>query len=100
LKNKLTSFIESATDTEVVHRLLQDLLPKHCYFRINPTVSEWLSLDETRPEKIDQLKMDGLMYLRRNEYKMQKAVESLNLERTYLQHASDALRYTYSVWKK
>ncbi|KAI1287968.1 Calcium-independent phospholipase A2-gamma [Halotydeus destructor] len=99
LRAKITSFIDSATDTETVHRLLQDLLPKHSYHRINPTISEWLSLDETREEKIDQLKTDGQMYMRRNEFKMKRAAETLGFERTYYQKAVDNIRYQYSLRK-
>lgn len=99
LRAKITSFIESATDTEVVHKLLQDLLPKNSYYRINPTISEWLSLDETRAEKLDQLKTDAQMYVRKNEYKMNKATERLTLERRYAQQAKDAARYYQTIWK-
>lgn len=100
LRMKMMNFVESATDTEVVHRLLQDLLPRGAYFRINPTVSEWLALDETRQEKIDQLKMDGLMYLRRNDYKMQKVSQALSVERSYFQRARDAANYHYQMYKR
>lgn len=95
LRMKLTSFIESATDTEVVHRLLQDLLPPGTYYRMNPTLSEWMNLDENRPEKLDQLRTDTQMYVRKNEYKMNSAANSLAKKRTYVRSLVDALKLEY-----
>lgn len=99
LRSKITNFIDSATDTEVVHRLLQDLLPRNSYYRFNPTISEWTSLDETRQEKLDQLRTDGQMYLRKNEYKTKKAAQALTAERSYLQGLTDSIRYQYTLRK-
>ena len=95
LRMKLTSLIESATDTEVVHRLLQDLLPPGTYFRMNPTLSEWMNLDENRPEKLDQLRTDAQMYVRKNEYKMTSAAVCLSKKRSYLRTLVDALKVQY-----
>lgn len=95
LKAKITSLIDSATDTEITHRLLQDLLPHRSYFRFNPTLSEWLSLDEHRPEKLDQMKRDSLMYIRRNEYKMKQAALSVSRSRSSLQKVSDYGKLQY-----
>ena len=95
LKAKITSLIDSATDTEITHRLLQDLLPHRSYFRFNPTLSEWLSLDEHRPEKLDQMKRDSLMYIRRNEYKMKQAALSVSRSRSSLQKVSDYAKLQY-----
>lgn len=95
LRMKLTSLIESATDTEVVHRLLQDLLPSGTYYRMNPTLSEWMSLDENRPEKLDQLRTDAQMYLRKNEYKITSAAECLARKRGYFRSLLDQLKLQY-----
>lgn len=95
LKAKITSLIDSATDTEITHRLLQDLLPHRSYFRFNPTLSEWLSLDEHRPEKLDQMKRDSLMYIRRNEYKMKQAALAVSKGRTPVQKVADYAKLRY-----
>lgn len=95
LKAKITSLIDSATDTEITHRLLQDLLPHRSYFRFNPTLSEWLSLDENRPEKLEQMKRDSQMYLRRNEYKIKQAATSVSKSRSSIQKVSDYAKLRY-----
>ena len=96
LKAKITSLVDSATDTEITHRLLQDLLPEGTYFRMNPTLSEWLGLDENRPEKLDQLKTDAVMYVRKNEHKMKEAAEAIVRQRSGVQRASDYVKSRYN----
>lgn len=95
LKAKITSLIDSATDTEITHRLLQDLLPHRSYFRFNPTLSEWLSLDENRLEKLEQMKTDAQMYLRRNDYKMKQAAVAISKSRSSIQKVSDYAKLRY-----
>lgn len=95
LKAKITSLVDSATDTEITHRLLQDLLPEGTYFRMNPTLSEWLGMDENRPEKLDQLKTDAAMYVRKNEHKMQEAADTICQQRTPIQRTVDYVKSKY-----
>lgn len=95
LKAKITSLIDSATDTEITHRLLQDLLPEGTYFRMNPTLSEWMGLDENRPEKLDQLRLDAQMYVRKNDYKMIRAAQVLSQERSLHQVSRDFVKLKY-----
>lgn len=92
LKMKVLKVIDSATDTEAVHTIVQDLLPTNSYFRFNPYLSEWITLDENRAEKLDQLQLDAQMYLRRNSEKFDSAVRSLLKQRGTLQRVQDWLR--------
>ena len=77
LKEKLTKVILSATDTEAVHTILKDLLPTESYFRLNPTLSEDIMMDESKPEKLDILLREAENYVAANEWKMELAAASL-----------------------
>nr|XP_015194473.1 PREDICTED: calcium-independent phospholipase A2-gamma isoform X2 [Lepisosteus oculatus] len=89
LKTKLTNVISSATDTEEVHTMLDALLPQNTYFRFNPFMNEDIPLDESRKEKLNQLQIDGVHYLERNEQKLKKAANILIQEKTTLQRLHD-----------
>ena len=69
--------------------ILNDLLPPSVYFRFNPFVTQLLSMDECQPEKLDLLKQDALMYIRRNEEKFREAANALVKEKTIYQKAND-----------
>lgn len=92
LKHKIARLIDSATDTEMVHRLMHDLLPQHVYYRINPFIRTQSSIDENRIEKLEEMKMDAQMYIRRNEHKFNRAIEQLKLPRTLYQSVTDKIR--------
>jgi calcium-independent phospholipase A2-gamma len=92
LMTKIARLIDSATDTEGVHRLLQDLLPAGVYYRLNPTLTSNFSIDEIDPEKLSQMKLDALMYLRKNEYKLNLASQTLLVDRGYVKRSQDWIR--------
>jgi calcium-independent phospholipase A2-gamma len=91
LKDKIAKIVQSATDTEAVHTMLQDLLDPSTYFRFNPYMSEELQLDETNPEKWEVMKQDTLMYCRKNQHKLDTAAEKLLLAKLPHQKAMNWL---------
>uniref|UniRef100_A0A3P8S5Z8 PNPLA domain-containing protein n=1 Tax=Amphiprion percula TaxID=161767 RepID=A0A3P8S5Z8_AMPPE len=92
LKTKLTNVISSATDTEEVHAMLDAFLPLDTYFRFNPHMSEDISLDENRQEKLNLLQAEGVRYLERNEEKLNKVARILTREKSSVQRMSDWAR--------
>ncbi|NXN65002.1 PLPL8 phospholipase, partial [Himantopus himantopus] len=99
LKAKLTNVINSATDTEEVHTMLDALLPPDTYFRFNPLMNEDIPLDESRKEKLNQLQTDGIRYLERNEEKLRKAAKILTQEKTTLQRLQDWIRLKADMYE-
>ncbi|KAL8221341.1 UNVERIFIED_CONTAM: Calcium-independent phospholipase A2-gamma [Gekko kuhli] len=99
LKAKLNNVISSATDTEEVHTMLDALLPPDTYFRFNPLMNEDIALDESRKEKLNQLRTDGIQYLERNEEKLKKAAKILTEEKTTLQKLNDWIRLKTDMYE-
>nr|XP_023649392.1 renin isoform X2 [Paramormyrops kingsleyae] len=91
LRAKISNLISSATDTEGVHMLLEDLLSDNVYFRFNPMLSAEVSLDECRPKALEQLQADTQLYLERNQHEMERLHCVLGAERSALQHTRDWL---------
>nr|XP_029714967.1 calcium-independent phospholipase A2-gamma-like isoform X1 [Aedes albopictus] len=95
-KTKFLRILDSATDTEATHTMLSDLLPPGRYFRFNPYLTEFLSMVETRPEKITQLERDTSEYFHRNEDKFELVSHLLTRKRSVLSKMYNALvRLTY-----
>ncbi|XP_034735578.1 calcium-independent phospholipase A2-gamma-like isoform X2 [Etheostoma cragini] len=92
LKTKLTNVISSATDTEEVHAMLDAFLPPGTYFRFNPFMSEDISIDENRHEKLSLLQAEGIRYLERNEEKLKKVAHILTREKSSVQRMADWAR--------
>ncbi|XP_034733326.1 calcium-independent phospholipase A2-gamma-like [Etheostoma cragini] len=89
LRAKISNLVNSATDTEGVHTLLDDLLPPDVYFRFNPMLSAVVSLDESRPWAMDQLQRDTQNYLERNRPKLARLCLVLGAERTAASKTKD-----------
>uniref|UniRef100_A0A665WKW7 Calcium-independent phospholipase A2-gamma-like n=1 Tax=Echeneis naucrates TaxID=173247 RepID=A0A665WKW7_ECHNA len=89
LKTKLTNVISSATNTEEVHAMLDAFLPPNTYFRFNPYISEDISMDENRHEKLNQLQAEGIRYLDRNEEKLKKVTRILTQEKSSVQRMAE-----------
>ncbi|XP_035520945.1 calcium-independent phospholipase A2-gamma-like [Morone saxatilis] len=89
LKTKLTNVISSATDTEEVHAMLDAFLPPDTYFRFNPYMSEDISMDENRHEKLNLLQAEGVRYLERNEEKLKKVTRILSREKSSVQRMTE-----------
>ncbi|XP_029774544.1 calcium-independent phospholipase A2-gamma [Suricata suricatta] len=99
LKTKLSNVINSATDTEEVHVMLDGLLPPDTYFRFNPVMCENIPLDESRDEKLNQLQLEGLRYIERNEEKMKKLAKILSQEKTTLQKINDWIKLKTDMYE-
>uniref|UniRef100_A0A672J6G3 PNPLA domain-containing protein n=1 Tax=Salarias fasciatus TaxID=181472 RepID=A0A672J6G3_SALFA len=89
LRAKISNLICSATDTEGVHTLLDDLLAPNVYFRFNPMLSAGVSLDENRPGVMDQLQRDTQNYLERNRPKLARLCLVLGAERSAVHRTKD-----------
>nr|XP_012601265.1 calcium-independent phospholipase A2-gamma isoform X1 [Microcebus murinus]XP_012601285.1 calcium-independent phospholipase A2-gamma isoform X1 [Microcebus murinus] len=99
LKTKLSNVINSATDTEEVHIMLDGLLPPDTYFRFNPVMCENIPLDESRNEKLDQLQLEGLKYIELNEQKMKKVAKILSQEKTTLQKINEWIKLKTDMYE-
>lgn len=89
LRAKLSNVICSATDTEGVHTLLDDLLAPDVYFRFNPMLSADVSLDENRPQALDRLQRDTQSYLERNHLKLERLCLVLSAQRSAVRRTKD-----------
>lgn len=72
-----------------VHIVLNDLLPDDVYYRFNPYLTEMVSMDDVRPDKMALLEQDAQMYIRKNEDKFNQAAIALSQKRLLSQKAMD-----------
>ncbi|KRZ04483.1 Calcium-independent phospholipase A2-gamma [Trichinella zimbabwensis] len=77
LRDRIAQIIESATETEMVHRTISDLLQPSTYIRLNPYMSHRYSLDESNVHRLKQMQYDAKIYLRKNTRKIKTASELL-----------------------
>ena len=82
-----------------VHVMLDGLLPPDTYFRFNPVMCENIPLDESRNEKLNQLQLEGLKYIERNEEKMKKLAKILSQEKTTLQKINDWIKLKTDIYE-
>ncbi len=80
-----------------VHTILKDVLPASAYFRFQPDLSEDILIDESNPEKLEQLVRDAERYLRANQELVQRAVQSITAPKTSIQKAQD---WADTYWNK
>ncbi len=99
LVQKFSRMVDAATDTEMAHVTLRDLLPGHTYFRFNPLLSEYYPLEEHREDKMAMMHADTRMYLRRNHARVAEACKMLQQPRSMVDFASDCLRHAEMVAK-
>ncbi|CAF1032318.1 unnamed protein product [Adineta ricciae] len=92
LKQKLSSLVDSVTNTETIHVCLHDLLQPNIYFRINPFMSADFVLDEHRPERIEQMLRDTQTYIRQNEFKFVKLAQQLTRLRSPIRRFIDKIK--------
>ncbi|VDK17280.1 unnamed protein product [Anisakis simplex] len=92
VQEKITRIVDSATDTELVHLCMHDLLPANTYFRLNPYMSFPYTLDEIDPDKLAQMQKDARLYIRRNHAKIEDTAEALLIRPSKMQLISRQLR--------
>ena len=72
-----------------MHTILKDLLPPSTYFRFNPELMEDIAIDESKPEKLDQLVQDANKYIKDNHELLRLAALSLTAKKRPQQIAEE-----------
>ena len=98
MKQKLSSLVDSVTNTETIHVCLHDLLPPNIYFRLNPFMSADFVLDEHRPERLEQMLRDTQTYIRQNEFKFLKLAQQLTRLRSPLRRLLDKIKQLLLIY--
>lgn len=79
LREKASGLVYSATDTETIHMILQNLTKN--YYRFNPQLSENILISENRRMKLDQLKTEAKQYMISNEMMLAELAKKLTQPR-------------------
>lgn len=90
-KIKFMRILDAATDTEHSHHILSDLMSPGTYYRLNPYLTEMVSMTEYRVDKLRQLEKDAHMYFRRNEDKFEELAEKLVKPRNSIRAIKDVV---------
>lgn len=80
LYEKAHGLVYSATDTESIHMILQNLIPND-YYRFNPQLSENILISENRKMKLDQLRLEAKQYMINNEMMLKQVAYKLTQPR-------------------
>ena len=97
LAKKFAKVVDAATDTEIPHVALHDLLPGRVYYRFDPVLREYLPLDCADASLMERVREDTQMYLRRNWNRVNEACDQLCLPRPLLKRARDIVATSYEV---
>ncbi|CAD5219428.1 unnamed protein product [Bursaphelenchus okinawaensis] len=97
IQDKISKIVDSATDTELVHNAMGDLLPPNSYFRLNPYMSFPYTLDEIDPKRLEQMVADAQSYVRRNRQKIFDAAIQLNRPAPFWKLAKRGIEHVRNV---
>lgn len=78
--------------------MLDAFLPADTYYRFNPYMSEDVSMDESRQEKLGLLQAEGARYLERNEHKLSKVARILTREKSAAHRMSEWARLRVDMY--
>ncbi|XP_071533326.1 calcium-independent phospholipase A2-gamma-like [Panulirus ornatus] len=95
---RIRTVLNSATDTEGVHTTMHDLLPGNVYYRFNPYLTDEIGLDEIGADRLALMMEDTRLYLRKNEMKIQEAVQALTITKNPLDRIKDWYQYQRQLW--
>ena len=100
ISQKFSRIVDSATDTELVHLSLQDLIPQRgIYYRFNPYLKELPPLDEIKETQFSMMKHWSRMYIRRNQRKFTDACYQLTNEKLPHNRIIEYLASKHQVFK-
>lgn len=93
LKEKIIKVVAGATDTETVHTILKDVYDPSVYFRFQPDLSEDITIDESKPEKLALLCQDAEDFVLSHRHMLENAASSLMAEKKPAQKMQVWLNY-------
>lgn len=88
LYEKAHGLVYSATDTETIHMILNNLIKS--YYRFNPQLSENILISENRKLKLDLLQQDARDYMLNNERMLKDLANKLLQPRPFFRRLKDS----------